>query len=186
MTKRKYTRGPRLSAAPHPPRPRPKRRPRARPTPHRGRPFPREYAALQDHETHPIDKLVSAIPEVAALDRRVRGLARRRQQQATDRQAFIEYEDLRLGQHLLREELHFDAGFERGRLAGRAESLAVSRRADREGTDLARKVEVLVSATKLPPARVAALLLEVSRALVVGLGRPSPRPRTGKRRVGHA
>jgi hypothetical protein len=122
---------------------------------------------------------------VAALDQKLRRLASYWQDQISDQRAYVHYEDLRLAQRLLREEMFFDAGFEHGRLAGRAESRAASS-ATPANRKLARKVELAAISAGLPRETTVALLLEISRALILGPIFRRRRSPAARRRAGHA
>ena len=121
----------------------------------RGRPLPDHYSAAQPagSEEHPIDLLVDAIPEIAARRRKLIRMSRRRQRQAQDQRAFIAYEDARLEYFTLREQLYFNAGFERGLLAGRADSQEV----DAGTRTFAHQLGLVVATADLPRSQVAAI-----------------------------
>ncbi|MBN2575419.1 MAG: hypothetical protein JXP73_12720 [Deltaproteobacteria bacterium] len=131
-------------------------------------PFPDHFAAAQPPATngeHPVDLLIDAIPEVASRRRKLVRMAKRWQAEARNKPAFIAYEDARLDYFVLREQLYFNAGFERGLLAGRAES----RHADAATHAFAHQLGLAVAASDMPSPRIAAALLEVAKAVVLGL-----------------
>jgi hypothetical protein len=120
---------------------------------------------------HPADELVQQIPEVMAADQAARALSTELggselALRAADR--WVEYEDARFHQRALHEERFFDVGYEMGRLAGLAESRDAGWGVEVES--LGRQVHEVVVASQLPPARVAAVLLDAARALVLGAG----------------
>src|SRR5580765_4484921 len=94
-------------------------------------------------------RIVAALAEVKRADVRARRMARRlraRPRARLDDTTWVAYEDLRLHQRTLRQEAYFDLGWTMGRVAG---ELAAAARADR--------------------GRAAEALLQVARALVLGL-----------------
>jgi hypothetical protein len=135
---------------------------------HGRHPLPDHYAAAQPPDTsgeHPVDFLIDSIPEIARRRRRLVRMAKRWQHEVVDERAFIAYEDLRLEYFTLREQLYFNAGFERGRLAGRADSadLATSTRA------FAHQLGLAVATADLPQPHIAAAMIEVAKAVMLGL-----------------
>lgn len=83
----------------------------------------RHYQAILDRRPadadHPIDVLISRLPDVAELDDAVRQAAHELRDPAAreSEQRWIQYEDLRHLQRAAREERMFDVGFELGRVA---------------------------------------------------------------------
>lgn len=153
MTKQDYRRSVRLSHS---------RRARL------ARPFPDHFSACQPPGTsgeHPIDLLIDRLPEVASRRRKLVRLVKRWQHQARDQRAFIAYEDTRVEYFTLREQLYFNAGFERGLLAGRAES----RQADVATLAFAHQLGLTVATAKLPKPHITAALLGVARSVLLGL-----------------
>jgi hypothetical protein len=132
----------------------------------------RHYQRLfeRDEELeHPADELVYQMPDVIAADQAARTLsAELSGSELAHRSAgrWAEYEDARFHQRALHEERFFDVGYEMGRLAGLAESRDAAVGLDVES--LGRQVQEVVVASQLPPARVAAVLLDAARALVLG------------------
>ena len=163
MTKKPYPKTPRVSrSTPRPDAPSNASRPS------RAYPFPRRYGDLDGREEHPIDAVISKIPKIAAIDRRLVRLSRRWKEQVRDVQGYIAYEDARLQQRVLREEAHFDAGHREGRLVGLVESLSASSAGSAKARELAQQIRVATMTTVLPPDRIVAVLLEAARALVLG------------------
>jgi hypothetical protein len=149
------------------------------PLPLRGGHFRRLRPPAGD-EDHPVDRLVAALPEVRAVDRRARRIAGRLGADARARAnaaAWIRYDDLRLLQRTVRQEAYFDAGWELGSVAGAAASLgreAGGSAAQRDAAladELGLAVTRLAVTTPLDRDHAAAVLLEIARALILGLGR---------------
>jgi hypothetical protein len=118
---------------------------------------------------HPADNLVNEMPEVRAADQAAQAISVElcgsdMALRAAER--WVEYEDARFHQRALHEERFFDVGYEMGRLAGLAESRDAGWGVEVES--LGRQVHEVVVASQLPPARVAAVLLDAARALVLG------------------
>jgi len=166
MTKRNYTQGTRSSRIAVPVRRGVGRRQRSAPH-HLGQPLPKHYDALQAGESHPVDDLVSRIPQIAALDRRLLRESRRWQERVADKRAFISFMDARLTQRVLRQEAYFDVGFEHGRIEGIAASLNASIRSDAATRTLVRAVRTAAMSTDLDRSRIATVLLELARAFVL-------------------
>jgi hypothetical protein len=131
-------------------------------------PFERRYQELDGAEDHPVDAAIRKIRRIASIDRKVLALSRHWQEQVDHPDAYAHYEDLRFFQRCVREEAFFDAGFEEGKLVGIARSVANSRTATAEGHRLATGVFQAVRTAKLPHAHIAAVLLELARAFVLG------------------
>jgi hypothetical protein len=130
--------------------------------------FPDHYTAAQPPGTsgeHPVDILIDAIPEVASRRRKLVRMAKGWRRRVGDERAFINYEDARLDYFVLREQLYFNAGFERGLLAGRAHAREVEAGTRAFGHQLG----LAVATADLPPSHVAATLLEVAGAVALGL-----------------
>jgi hypothetical protein len=147
------------------------RLPKARRTP----PFPDHYSAAQPpvaNEEHPVDLLIGNLPEIASSRRRLAQMTKKVQRQVPDQLLFVRYVDYKTEYTTRREQLYFDAGFERGLLAGRAESHAASAAA----RGLAHQIELLLATHDLPRPNAAAALLRVARALVMGLKHRRRRP----------
>ena len=135
----------------------------------------RHYEAMVGpHDSqHPVDVAVGALPEVRDVDARARAQSLRmaRADVRATNDAWICYDDLRLLQRSIRQERFFDAGFEHGLLAGRAEA---RRHAAREGGPahtrareaLAAALRTAVLRAPLPRQTQVAVLLELARALV--------------------
>jgi hypothetical protein len=129
--------------------------------------LPDYYSAAQPPGTsdeHPVDLLIDAMPEVARRRRRLVRMAGLWQRKVGDERAYIAYEDLRLEYFSLREELYFNAGFERGLLAGRAEG----READADTRAFAHQIGLAVATADLPQSHIAAALIDVAKAVVLG------------------
>jgi hypothetical protein len=149
-----------------------KRSPKSKSRPHfqkaRTRPLPDHYSAVQlprADEEHPVDVLINDLPEIASRQRKLLQMARKVQSQLRDQLLFIRYVDCKSEYTTLREQLYFNAGFERGLLAGRAESRA----ANAAARALAHQIELLVATHDMPLPDAAAALLGVARAMVLGL-----------------
>ena len=120
-------------------------------------------------EGHPVDVAIDRLPRVANLRRSLLRLAKRWQGEASDQQAFVAYEDLRLEYLMLREQGYFDAGYRYGLLAGRAESRDASATANPAVRAFAHQVGLAAAVAKIPQPRIAAALMEIARAMVLGL-----------------
>src|SRR4051812_38188195 len=94
---------------------------------------------------HPVDAAIAALPEVKDIDARARTQALRmaRPEVRATNAAWIEYDDLRLLQRSVRQERFFDAGFEHGLLAGRAEAQRLAGRAGQD-TEAARTLAAVL------------------------------------------
>lgn len=128
------------------------------------------FAALQrESSEHPVDVAVDRMPEIA----RLRGKLLRRADQVMakcgDAKLFIAYEDLRSDYCSRREAGYFDCGWDHGRLAGRAESLGASASANPAARELMRDLLVLAAESTLPRGHVVAVVLEMARALAIGM-----------------
>jgi hypothetical protein len=135
---------------------------------HSTRPFPDHYSAAQPPragEEHPIDVLIGELPEIASRRRKLSQMANNVRSQVHDETAFVRYVDCVSEYTARREQLYFDVGFERGLLAGRAETRAASAAA----RALVHQIGLLVATSNTPLPDVAAALLEVARAVVLGL-----------------
>jgi hypothetical protein len=156
----------------------PRRRPRHRRKPRRSSyPFEKAYAVLQDDTDHPVDLTVDAIAAIARIDRRARLLAHHFEEHVDSPEKYRDYEDLRLLQRCMREEAFYDAGHAHGVVAGRLGSREVFSRASAQGRTLLRQILTAVQTSTLPSKTVAALLVEIVRAVVLGL------PSSAHRRV---
>ena len=134
----------------------------------------RHYEAMVGpHDSqHPVDVAVAALPEVRDVDARARAQSLRmaRADLRATNDAWICYDDLRLLQRSIRQERFFDAGFEHGLLAGRAEAQRLAGRAAPDGEAARTLAAVLRSAVlfaPLPRQTQVAVLLELARALVM-------------------
>jgi len=125
----------------------------------------------QAPEEHPVDLAVDHLPRVASLRRKLLRLAERWQGEVEDPRAFVAYEDLRLEYLTLREQNYFNAGYHHGLLAGRAQSRDASPEADPALRVFAQQVRVAVTLAKIPQPRIAAALMQLARAIVLGLPR---------------
>jgi hypothetical protein len=134
-------------------------------------PFERRYDLMRaDGEENPIDALIEQIPEIVAVRKKVRTLALRVRDRVADVPMFIDLQDLRVLQGAVREEAYFDAGFAEGQIVGRAESLDRSAANNsRASRSLVRKIRRAVLESRLTGTHAAAVLIEVSRAIVLGL-----------------
>ena len=117
----------------------------------------------------PVDVVIDRLPKVASLCRRLLRLAKRWQGEVSDAQAFIAYEDLRLEYLRLREQGYFDAGYHYGLLAGRAESHAASAAENPAVRAFAHQVVLAAAVARIQQPRIAAALMEIARAMVLGL-----------------
>jgi len=141
----------------------------------RTHPFPDHYSAAQPpvaNEEHPIDLLIGKLPEIASSRRRLAQMTKKVQSQVRDQILFIRYVDHKTEYTTRREQLYFNVGFERGLLAGRAESHAASAAA----RAFAHQIELLAATQDLPRPDAAAALLGVARAMVIGLQHQRRRP----------
>ena len=135
---------------------------------HRAHPFPDHYSAAQPpgaSDEHPVDVLIGELPEIVSRRRKLSQMTKRVQSQVRDQALFVRYADCWTEYASLREERYFNAGFEQGLLAGRAESRAASATA----RTLAHQIRLIVATTNIPLPHVAATLLGVARAAVLGL-----------------
>jgi len=182
MTKRTYrkpTRVSRVGASPQAP---PRRSPPRQQPVSTNPPFPRRFEALApEGDEHPIDVLVARMPAVATIHRRLRRASDALRKCVTDRRKFIAYEDLWTEYTVRREQRYFDAGFAHGQLAGRAESGAASIAATPAARALARQIMLTATTSQLRRDRMIAVLLELARAIVLGLRLPSRPSRRGRR-----
>jgi hypothetical protein len=126
---------------------------------------------------HPVDRLVSRLPHVAAVDRTVATLAEqmRDPRLRADQGRWIAYEDCRLRQRTIHEERFFDAGYLFGHLAGRADAAAVAE--GREAGAFASRLRVLVSRARLSATEIAVILLETARGLLLPVQRSTYKKR---------
>jgi hypothetical protein len=137
--------------------------------------FSDHYSAAQPpvaNEEHPVDLLIGNLPEIASSRRRLAQMTKKVQSQVRDQLLFVRYVDYKTEYTTRREQLYFNAGFERGLLAGRAESHAASAAA----RAFTHQIDLLVATHDLPCLDAAAALLGVARALVMGLQHQRRRP----------
>jgi hypothetical protein len=138
----------------------------------------RHYQAILERRTvdqdHPIDLLISRLPDVVEIDRTLREVAHQMHDPVarTSQERWIEYEDLRLLQRTVRQERFFDAGFEFGRVAGVTESSFVGN--DEGVSEFRDFLRDTVLRAPLSREWAIAVLLEMARALVLA-GSPSER-----------
>src|SRR5206468_998488 len=135
----------------------------------------RMLTRLHPSGEHPVDRLVSRMPDVRRVDRAARVVAARFRSQVRDdlQEMWIKYEDLRLAQCGVREERFFDVGYEFGHLAGAAESHC--RRQLPALKSLRKAVERALAASPATPVDAAVVLLATARALLVKNGSPRRR-----------
>ena len=136
--------------------------------------LPDYYSAAQPcraGEEHPVDVLIGEVPEIVSRRRKLLGMAKKVQGQACDKLLFIRYVDGMSEYAARREQLYFNAGFERGLLAGHADSRAAGAAA----RALSRQVALLVAACETPLPEAVAALLGVARGMVLGLARRGKR-----------
>jgi hypothetical protein len=136
------------------------------------RPFrlPNHYAAAQPArpgEDHPVALLIESLPGMAARRRKVVRLRQVVQRQVRRQLDFVRYEDARTEFTSLLEEAYYDLAFERGHLAGLAESSAATGTADPAVRTFQGHVWAAVAETKLPRAKVVVALIDVARAVVL-------------------
>jgi hypothetical protein len=141
----------------------------------------RHYQAILDRRTvdqdHPIDLMISRLPEIVEIDRTLREFALQMHDPGarTSQEQWIEYEDLRLLQRTARQERFFDVGFEFGRAAGMTESSFV---ANDEGVgELRDFLRDTILRAPLSREWATAVILEMARALVLA-GSPAERKGT--------
>ncbi len=130
-------------------------------------PFERRYAALQGDDEHPVDAIIDRIPQITRLDRKLARMSKSMQNQAGDAEAYLSFEDLRLEQRCTREEAFFDAGHEQGRIDGATEAMNASVTANPEARTFAKHIRAARLASRMPPDRVVAVLLEIARGIVM-------------------
>ena len=120
---------------------------------------------LKDHEQRPfelpVDLAVDNDSEVTRLHREMLRLQRRLRVRGSQERALLAYANLRSRLAAVREQLYFDQGFLRGRLAG----LAERRLCRREGRDLARRLTEVVLNSGVKPAAAGLAMLETAYAL---------------------
>jgi len=134
----------------------------------RGRSVPNHYAEAEpagSSEAHPVDIQVDGLPDIAARRRRFGEMLKALQRQVADQLAFIRLMDAKLEYSTLRERTFFNVGFERGLVAGRAES----REASKASRALAHQIGLAVATTDICQPHTAAALLDLARAIVLGL-----------------
>ena len=138
---------------------------------------PRRPFRLPDHfrvteparasEENPIDILVDRLPGMAECRQRVTRLRHNIQRQVSSQTAFITYEDARTDFAVRRERAFFNIGYERGHLAGLADTHEASARVDPAVRRFARDICHAVASSKVPMAEMAAALLDVARAVIL-------------------
>jgi hypothetical protein len=132
--------------------------------------LPDHYAAAQPahrSEDHPIDLLIESLPGMAARRLRVVRLREVVQRQVQGKLDFVRYEDARTEFTTLREQAYYNLGFERGRLAGLAESSAATGTSDPAVRAFQGLVCTAVAEVKLPKAKLVAVLIDVARAVAL-------------------
>jgi hypothetical protein len=133
---------------------------------------PDHYAKLQpagSSDPNPVDVAIDRSPKLAGLRRKLLRLAKKCQQSAPDQHAFVTYEDLRLQYMVERERLYYNAGHRHGLTLGRAESWMARASSDPVARAFSHKIGLEIALADLPGPRLAATLLEVARAVVLGL-----------------
>jgi hypothetical protein len=120
-------------------------------------------------EPHPVDVTVDRIPSIAAGAKRLIRQSDRFKRQVGSPAAFVAYEDLRLSIQSKREVAYYNIGHEHGLLLGRSQAFA-----SRPGQTAASRSfrRAVLSATKLAdlrPEQLAAVLLELAHACVLGV-----------------
>lgn len=131
---------------------------------------PDHYAAAEPprlSEDHPVDLLIEELPGMAAQRRNVARLRQLVERQVGGQIAFIRYEDARTNFAARREQTYFNLGYDRGHLAGLAESSAVSGTSAAAVRAFQGHVRSAVAQAKLPKTTVAAALMDVARAVVL-------------------
>jgi hypothetical protein len=121
--------------------------------------------------------MVDRIPSVARRARRLRRLATKVRNQLPDAAPFLAYEDLRVEQQVEREMVYFNAGFEHGRLVGRASLRLLG--VIPAVRQLAYKLRAVLATATTPPATTAAVMTGYAHALLVPDASPrntSPEP----------
>lgn len=125
-------------------------------------------------EGHPVDEAVERRLDHAALRRRIRTATDRIMEALGDEQdLWFRLEEL-LGEYRMdREAAYFDIGYEHGRAAARAETLADGKScASTAYRELARRVREAAVHAGLPHEQATSALLEAAWALIVGGGAP--------------
>jgi hypothetical protein len=172
MTKKPYPKPYRVSPSPRPGATRRRRAALSPDAPVANVPQTDHFVLLHPthDDDHPVDAMVDRIPAIAARARHLRQLARMVQARCQDDDLFLRYEDLRLHQQTDREETYFNAGWDHGALASRAEEQVA--RISPAARVFRDKLQVLLTTSRLDHGMAAATMLTYVRALVVGL-RPS-------------
>jgi hypothetical protein len=162
MTTQHYSKRPPSSQAPSPPSP----------------PGRSHYAALADEEgPNPIDAAIDRLPEIAAFRRPIIRAQRAVLKGLSDPSPLMRLETLVNERAFLREVRTFDAGVEHGRVLSGAASLPAADTDERAVGRIVREISVaaFLPNPRLPRERLVALLLELARALVLGLALPRAR-----------
>jgi hypothetical protein len=135
------------------------------------------FAELQPraNESHPIDRLLDASPQIRRTARRARRALERIQRRA-DANDVLEFEEERNAAEWARVETAYNLGVEGGLVLGRADGLRERhgrpRRSDGERVLLA-ELRGALAATQATPEEVEALLLELAYAHAVEPGKIS-------------
>jgi len=132
--------------------------------------LPDHYSAAQPpptSEEHPVDVLIDHMPGMAARRQKLATLRHLVQRQVRRQRDFIMYEDGRLDYAIRREQAYFNAGFDRGHLAGLADSHEASAGHDPKVRKFAHDICHAIASSKAPMAEMAAALIDVARAVVL-------------------
>lgn len=146
----------------------PKTARRSRPNARRPYPFERRYEALRDDQLDSVAETIDRIPAIRRLDRTLLALSKEVQADVGHVDRYVAFEDRRLEQRIVRERAYFDAGHEMGRIEGASESSKASIRAHRDAASFARRVVAARLASTLTARQAVAVLLELTRGLVIG------------------
>lgn len=137
------------------------------------RDIPGAYRAVSPESgEHPVDLAIDQMRDIKAARRQLHRCSEHLRKCSTDIKVFIAYEDAWSNYCFLREERYFDLGHRNGTLAGRAESVAASMANDAKVRALAQQICHAAAMSDLPPERLAATIMEVARAIVLGLPMP--------------
>ncbi len=135
--------------------------------------LPQAYRALNPVTgEHPVDVAIDQMRDVRAARRDLRRCSDRLRDLVQDISAFVAFEDAWSNYCILRNQRYFDFGYAHGLLVGRAESLAASADRDPNARAFAHQICHAAAMSDLSQERLAATMLEVARAIVLGLPMP--------------
>jgi hypothetical protein len=135
--------------------------------------IPSAYRALSPESgEHPVDMAIDQMRDIKAARRRLHRRSEYLRKCSTDAEAFIAYEDAWSNYCIVRDQRYFDLGYRNGTVAGRAESLAASATKDANVRAFAHQICHAAAMADLSQERLAATMMEVARAIVLGLPMP--------------